>query len=504
LLAIIKIKKESENMKEKRYGYLGVDGQWIVKPQLISAACDYREGLARITIDSSVGFFDKDGNQVLPSGAQYYAGASGFTRIEIGDYDVDIENYEMYFIDNNGNRVDSEEVPTYETSGYYVDMTGKIVISPIVSRNYSTGGVHGEGDFSEGLAAAMMWNTYDSYRRWGFIDCTGNLVIEPLFQVRYHRHDCPSRFSEGLADVSLAVDGDNAKKGYIDRTGKFVIPPQFDYAGEFSEGVAVIGMIIGYKRSEGGDEDAVDSEIVRMGYVNLQGKLIAEPQFYKCEDAHEGRCIVENDDGYGCLDTEGNWIVKPQYWDMQKFSEGLVATAIDQNEWGFLDLAGKVAINFQFEEATPFYEGLAGVKIGGKWGFIDRGGNVAIEPQYDYLHMYPDGTFPNYGHELTKVGFSNGLALVIQDEKGFFINTSGNIAIPGKFEYAQKFEQGRTLIINWTEEMCAVGFMDTFGHVVYIPTEYEGLRISCNYESATTLTAGFMQVWVDKEVPDPS
>jgi WG containing repeat len=286
-----------------------------------------------------------------------------------------------------------------------------------------------------------------------------------------------------------------------------VIPPQFDYTGEFSEGVAAIGMIIGYEHSGGGDEDeyAMDREIIRMGYVNCQGKLIAEPQFYNCKSAQEGRCIVEDDDGYGCLDTEGNWIVKPQYWDIQNFSEGLAATAIDRNEWGFLDLAGNVAIPFQFEEATPFYEGLAGVKINGKWGFIDKLGKVVIEPQYDYLHMYADGTFPSvsYGHNQKKVGFSGGLALVIQDEKCFFIDIAGHIAISGKFDYAQKFEQGRTTIINWTGEIYEVGFMDNFGHIKYLPTEYEGLEISYNYRASNILTSGYIQVWVDLEVPDP-
>ncbi|MBP5241278.1 MAG: WG repeat-containing protein, partial [Bacteroidales bacterium] len=48
---------------------------------------------------------------------------------------------------------------------------------------------------------------------WGFMDKTGNVVIEPQFTEA-------GDFSEGLAKVSV-----DWKWGYIDQTGKFVIKP---------------------------------------------------------------------------------------------------------------------------------------------------------------------------------------------------------------------------------------------------------------------------------------
>lgn len=43
-------------------------------------------------------------------------------------------------------------------------------------------------------------------------------------------------FFAGLA----AAMGKNDKYGYIDKTGKFVIPPQFHRVGDFSEGLAAV------------------------------------------------------------------------------------------------------------------------------------------------------------------------------------------------------------------------------------------------------------------------
>src|SRR3990170_1437960 len=62
--------------------------------------------------------------------------------------------------------------------------------------------------------------------KWGFIDKTGKYVINPQF-------DYVFSFSEGLARVRLG-----GKWGFIDKTGKYVINPQFDGADSFSEGLA--------------------------------------------------------------------------------------------------------------------------------------------------------------------------------------------------------------------------------------------------------------------------
>ena len=65
-------------------------------------------------------------------------------------------------------------------------------------------------------------------KKYGFIDKSGKMVIEPQF-------DGASDFSEGLAQVEK--DG---KWGFIDKSGKVVIEPQFDWVSDFSEGLAKV------------------------------------------------------------------------------------------------------------------------------------------------------------------------------------------------------------------------------------------------------------------------
>jgi WG containing repeat len=64
----------------------------------------------------------------------------------------------------------------------------------------------------------------------GFIDISGRFVIPPTYE------DARS-FSEGLAAVQFEI---GEKVGYIDKQGEIVIPPSFSQGFEFSDGMAQI------------------------------------------------------------------------------------------------------------------------------------------------------------------------------------------------------------------------------------------------------------------------
>jgi len=90
--------------------------------------------------------------------------------------------------------------------------------------------------------------------KWGYIDRTGRIVINPQFEEA-------GDFSEGLARVKTG-----GKWGYVDRTGRFLINPQFEEAGDFSQGLARVKL--------GG----------KWGYVDRRGEVIIPPQFSEASD----------------------------------------------------------------------------------------------------------------------------------------------------------------------------------------------------------------------------
>lgn len=70
-------------------------------------------------------------------------------------------------------------------------------------------------------------------------------------------------------------------------------------------------------------------------------------------------------------------------------------------------------------------EGLAVVKRDGKYGFIDNTGQVVIPPKYDLVW-----------------DFSEGLARVSQNGKAGFIDNTGKVVIPLKYDKAYSFYNG--------------------------------------------------------------
>lgn len=124
-------------------------------------------------------------------------------------------------------------------------------------------------EFSYGMAAVSSVGEYDLkveelliyHGKWGFIDTTGKLVIPMEYDYVYKFN------SFGLALVGKYYDKGaeewwaNMKWGYIDRAGKVVIPIEYDMIGEFLEDDAVAA----YK----GDYDAATVDI-----LNSKGEVL--------------------------------------------------------------------------------------------------------------------------------------------------------------------------------------------------------------------------------------
>ncbi|MBD1911183.1 MULTISPECIES: WG repeat-containing protein [unclassified Leptolyngbya] len=253
-------------------------------------------------------------------------------------------------------------------------------------------------DFSEGLAAVMVED------RLGYIDKAGRFIIPPLLEVdplSLYREGA-YQFSEGLS--RMAIDH---QWGYIDPAGKILIPPQFDGAENFSNGLA-----------------RVEVEH-RYGYINKRGKFAIAPSFESASHAfREEVAAVEIDHKYGYVNRHGAVVIRPQFDSADYFHEGLARITLD-GKYGFINKSGELVIPAEFDVAHTFSQQLARVRIDGKYGYIDKTGKTVIAPAFD-------DTF----------SFTEGLALVRNENHYGFINPLGHMVIPLRFEDAYPFSEG--------------------------------------------------------------
>src|SRR2546422_146788 len=274
----------------------------------------------------------------------------------------------------------------------------------------------------------------------GFIDSTGRMIIPPRF-------DDTFPFTEGRAAVRLGKAW-----GYIDTTGTMIIEPRFDYASAFSEHLAWVEI--------GGHR----------GYIDLTGRVVIAPRFDVATGFIDRRAQVMVGRTFGYIDHTGKLVIQTEFHgefgEPLDFSQGLAAVLV-HGKWGYIDTTGAMAIEARFRVANPrtstmgtlrFSEGRAAVPLGAKWGYIDRTGRVVIEPHFDQASYFEEGLAP------VKVGTLCGSS-----------PTAGTMVITPQFVVASGFSEGLAAV---RDSSARSGYTDRTGKIVITPQWYEANRFS--------------------------
>jgi WG containing repeat len=288
----------------------------------------------------------------------------------------------------------------------YINSTGKLAIRPCFKA---------AGEFEGGLARVMK----DSL--WGFINLQGKFAIAPQYTIA-------KDFSEGLAEVWI---GD--KHFYIDTLGKIVFETSFKNTGKFCDGLSKVYSNEGFTK----------------GFMDKKGKLVIPVQYLYAENFSEGLTNVSEE----FLDASGKSVIESkEYTIIKGFSEGVAVVALKDGTPAFINKKGKVVIrldNMNISSAYSFSDGLAVVNDAGidhKSGYINKNGKLLIPCRYAEANGFSEGLasarnelnglwgFINkrgdwvIKQRFTQVpseGFKNGLALIKENDKWGYINKKG-------------------------------------------------------------------------------
>jgi hypothetical protein len=176
--------------------------------------------------------------------------------------------------------------------------------------------------------------------KYGFINSAGSLVIPAQFD------KAGPDFSEGLAAVcvgrcSFVEQVWQGNWGYIDKTGRFAITPQFSSAGQFSRGLADAST----------EEQTLYGDRSHCGYIDHTGKLVIAIQFSSCRPFdNAGMAAVAvgfgDDSRMGFIDTAGHFLINPQFYlVVRDFRYGLAEVYPNKDtpygDTSYIDRSGK-------------------------------------------------------------------------------------------------------------------------------------------------------------------
>jgi hypothetical protein len=114
-------------------------------------------------------------------------------------------------------------------------------------------------------------------------------------------------------------------------------------------------------------------------FIDKSGALVINPQFESAGDFSDGLALVSFGGKYGYIDRHGKIAIAPQFDDAGEFSDGLARAGMGAR-FGFIDKQGKFAINPQYDRVGAFEDGLAPVWIGNRQGYIDKNGKFVWNP----------------------------------------------------------------------------------------------------------------------------
>ncbi|MBQ8472679.1 MAG: WG repeat-containing protein [Bacilli bacterium] len=109
------------------------------------------------------------------------------------------------------------------------------------------------------------------------------------------------------------------------------------------------------------------------GYVDKTGKLVIPRNYQKGYAFSENLACVKEDGVFGFIDKTGVYQILPIYEGANSFSFGLAPVKKD-SKWGYINKYGEEIISFIYDSATPFYSNYALVSLDGKYYFIDTTG----------------------------------------------------------------------------------------------------------------------------------
>lgn len=155
--------------------------------------------------------------------------------------------------------------------------------------------------FKNGMAMISQHN------KLGYINETGKVIVPA-------KYDKASEYdSLGVAIVTIdSADSyrNYSKMGFVDKLGKFVIPMASCYESAFNDNFFLAGKILLSKYNP-------ESAEQMFGLVDRTGKVFMDPIYDQISPAKDGKnLLVKKGRKYGITDGNGKWIVPIKYDDL--------------------------------------------------------------------------------------------------------------------------------------------------------------------------------------------
>ncbi len=285
--------------------------------------------------------------------------------------------------------------------------------------------------------------------------------IENVYNELEKKYDWHSELSEGRI---LIIS--NGFYGFVDNTGREVIPAIYEGASDFEDGEATIMQngLFGKINKEG--ETVIPAEYQEIsgpaegfytvmsgdkwGYINRHNQQLTDKIYDLAIPFTSGLGIVKQKNRYGAIDRAGNEIIPVVFDNIMVDSIGVPVAVCLHGHQAAIDENRNIDFTELYDEFHPYGElgpeNLALVKIDDKYGLIDKKFNEVAAIKYSRIFPFREGLARvknedgfNYvtpeGKELLKSPLNSA-----EDYVGEYALASQN-SVPGVVDHKGRFQK---------------------------------------------------------------
>ena len=192
------------------------------------------------------------------------------------------------------------------------------------------------------------------------------------------------------------------------------------------------------------------------------------PNLLISQDKSIGRYKIKENNKYGFIDKYGNRVIKPEYYEVRSFTEGLAAVR-KKDKYHYINLEGEKVIEPLFDYAENFKNGIARVYVKGKPFLIDYEGNILFQHDFEEISNFEGGRciVKTKDKNVGLIGYDGAVIIepkykaircvsetgrfVVREDRYdrsiFLVSNKGEIIVPkGRYSEIGKFNNGYAIV----------------------------------------------------------
>lgn len=215
-------------------------------------------------------------------------------------------------------------------------------------------------------------------------------------------------FKTFCQDILIAPAKKSGTWGYIDKSGNWIVSPQFLAAKKFDHN---LGEVIYY-------EPEVDD--YRTKFITIKNETSFRLPELNYSEFSEGHLAYKEGNLYGFIDSTGTKVIPAQFKFCSPFRSGKAAVMFKSGKMGYINYAKQLLISPRYDTAFDFRDKFAVVGkkdiISREWkyGVIDQYGNILVPFIYDWITNFSEGkAFGNKGGVIERNLLKGGQWVII-------------------------------------------------------------------------------------------